>query len=98
MTKAKFAAIGNGDQHDDVQPHGAGRLHARQHVRGAGVQPGDVIAFSFSTDGPRPASLSAAPAEGTAGTNTISLEICENAGVLAAVTPGSLIVHWIAIR
>ena len=56
-----------------------------------------MIAYSFSTTVPNGV-LSAAPAEGTAGTNTISVEICENAGVLAAVTPGSLTFNWVAIR
>ena len=97
VTKAKFAASGTATNTTTYNLTGPAGCTLDNTFAAPGVLPGDVIAYSFSTTVPAGV-LSAAPAEGTAGNNTISVEICENAGVLAAVTPGSLILHWIAIR
>jgi hypothetical protein len=97
ITKGKFVASGTATNTTTYNLTGPGDCALENTFAAPGVQPGDVIAYSFSTTVPA-GELSAAPAEGTAGNNTISVEICENAGVLAAVTPGSLTLHWIAIR
>lgn len=97
ITKGKFVASGTATNTTTYNLTGPAGCTLDNTFAAPGVQPGDVIAYSFSTTVPAGV-LSAAPAEGTAGNNQISVEICENAGVLAAITPGSLTLHWIAIR
>lgn len=97
ITKAKFGSSGTATNTTTYNLTGPAGCTLDNTFAAPGVQPGDVIAYSFSTTVPAGV-LSAAPAEGTAGNNTISVEICENAGVLAAVTPGSLILNWVAIK
>lgn len=95
VTKGKFVASGTAQNTTTYTLNNTCTLDTT--FAAPGVQPGDTIAYSFEVTVPAGV-LSAAPGEGTAGNGTIAVEVCENAGVAANVTPGSMKLHWIAVR
>ncbi len=63
-----------------------------------GVQPGDVVSFSFRDPGLGSSLLIAQPAEDEVTANGLKLQICEVNNVAANISIGSLVMDFVAIR
>ena len=99
MTKTKFAASGTAAKHHRVGwPEW--QLHLRRHIQCAGGAANDVVSFSFRDPTTAVGSLLVAqPAENTAVTDALNVQICEQNNVgTGAIPVGGPQLDFVAIR